>query len=249
MKKFFLIIFSLLLLASAYHIPARAISPTPAAEESTPTPKLDLEKIKELKDKVASKVSELRQKKKILLSGKIKTVKEDNITLTTDTGDKVVNFDKTTKYFWTKTSGTVMKINSGNLSEGDDFAVLAEGYDNEALSAIIMIGKINTFLIEGQIKSLNAVDKTFKIAIKDKETELLISVTEATDISILSSGNDFKTGKFGNLAKGGKVLIRGNYANSKNQDIQAKRILIFPQNEAQNQTNGISPAPTTSKKK
>lgn len=210
--KVFLIYLSLFLL----------ITPSVALSQTRET----FDKVKELKEKVASKVAELRQIKSFVLSGKVKSKEKESFILITEDGEKKISVDNDTKYFWINILGKKLNINYSNLEVNDDFAVLAFGDAENDLTASIAIGKLNNFAIMGKIVQ-EPVDKKLKLILIDKNTELSIIIKTSTEISHLAKDGRKIKSKISDLTKKSPLLIRGNYDEDSSKEISAQRMLIF----------------------
>lgn len=101
-----------------------------AADVATPSATGVIDKLKQiemLKEKIATKVAQLRENEKSGVSGKVKSVGDTTITLTTKTGEKTVSFLEDTIFF-KMTDGVKSDPldykQAKNLKEGDTLAVL-----------------------------------------------------------------------------------------------------------------------------
>lgn len=182
--------------------------------------------INEIKEKVASKVAEIRQSKQFVISGKVKSKNNESFILISDDGDKKILTDKTAKYYWINTIGKKINITYSNLAVDDDFAVLTKGFTIDETTASMAIGKFNTFVFKGMVIQ-EPVDKKITIRLEDKNTEIPIAIQTATNLSVLNKNGENATVKIADLKEETKLLIRGYYNTEKDNEIIATRVLIF----------------------
>jgi len=191
----------------------------------TPTPN-NLEKINDLKERVASKVAELRATKITILSGGIKSRSEDSFVLITSSGEKTISVGQDTKYYWASSAGKILKIGFSNLEKGDNFTVKTEGEDEGAI-ATILIGKDQTFTLIGTVTFIDNVNRNIKLSIKKNDKPLSIAVEKTTVISAISDKGTLDLGKFSDISENSSVFIRGRYTDNTRKEISAKRIIII----------------------
>lgn len=188
------------------------------------TPIDNLEKIRELKEKVASKVSELRQKKKQHISGEVKSAKDGIILLITPDGEKSVQVEKTTKYYWIKTNGEKLNLTFTNVEQGDAISIIGEGIDTDSITARTVIGKIKTFAISGNVSTWSKVNKQFTLKLENSEIKIMAT---AATVLLLGKDNKIVKGNLNDILDGAEVLVRGYNQDEINSSVTALRIIII----------------------
>lgn len=219
--------------------PTPKVSPTPkvtgsgeasASPSATGTADLinKLKQIEVLKDKIATKVAQLRSQDKTALSGTVKSLSKDkkSLIITTKNEDKTIGFDDDMIVYKTtddgKTESTISK-----LSEGDSIAVF--GYNNEdksVISAKYIYLKQSYVHFSGKIAD---IDKTnFTITIHGKGENLLIDIESYTKMTVFS----FETGKakvgFSKLKIGDLVSIVATPNATQKDRYSAVKLLQLP---------------------
>jgi len=94
------------------------IKHTPPETHTPPAKEESLEKIRKLKERVATKVAELKEKAKKAYFGEIKNISDSIIFLTTKKGEVRIKVDETTKIFSIGVGGRE-NITLKDLKEGE----------------------------------------------------------------------------------------------------------------------------------
>jgi hypothetical protein len=143
-----------------------------------------LRQIETLKDKIATKVAQLREQDKTAISGVIKEIQADkkNIILSTKKEERVIAYDDDT---------LVYKLSSGTKSEfsvtklAKDVAISVFGYNNEdksILSAKYIYQKQVPFIrIVGKIADIDK--QNYTITIHTKEGNMLVDIESYSKIT------------------------------------------------------------------
>lgn len=222
MKRIIFII-SLLFLFSVS--PSLAISPT-ASPSANPTVD-EVSIIRELKEKVAQKVTELRKNKKIVYYGEIKEIKEESFVLITNNGEKTIDTLQKTNYYWINTQGKKLKLSFSNLEKGDFVVIDGETEEGDKITAKTIVGKAQLFILMGNINKVIRDGQSLTVSFKAKDVPMTIIVTDNTDILNLNDDNSLKKGNFKDLESEEKIIILGSYNDNTKEKIQAKKIIIY----------------------
>lgn len=215
-------------------------TPTKKVVTPSPSPTLSvvdkLKKIEQLKDKIATKVAQLREEEKGALAGTVKKINTDQMTVTTRTGDRTVVFsDDTIVYSFTKDGKT--ETNENKIKEEQAIAVF--GYfdeKKETLSAkyIYLTGPV-IYLI-GKIAD---IDKTnYSISVKELKGTTVVDIETASKTYIITKDNTLAKGGFSKFKIGDIVHVQGTPNPKRENVIVADRVITVSQS--------ISPAPTIS---
>ncbi|MBI3379249.1 hypothetical protein HY029_00680 [Candidatus Gottesmanbacteria bacterium] len=187
MKKiiFIVIIFAVLILNSSI---VQAITSTPTPSDSpTPTITTFIDKLKQieiLKEKIATKVAEIRQTEKSGLNGTIKSVADTSITLTTKSTDQVISYSEDTIFF-KMTDGVKSEPldykQAKKLKSGDQLAIL--GYfdsSHSTFSAKYVYMTVTPLHLIGKIADM---DKTnYTITVNEPKGNTLVDIETYTKI-------------------------------------------------------------------
>jgi hypothetical protein len=208
------ILISILILISIFALSnSKVFAQATASATSTTTPSADkIEKnkqIEDLKERLATKVAELRQTTKKAISGIIKTVSISSITVETNERDiKLELTDDITVVDTTK--GTKANKTTEDLTDGA-YAVIFGMYDKtlDILTAkhIVIQKKPETF-VHGTITTVD--NKTYVIGVKTNDNrELTVDFEKTTDAKTWNgSGNSQKIG-FSKILSGDKIFVYG----------------------------------------
>ena len=197
-----------------------------------------LEKIRELKEKVARKVSQLRQEKKLVLMGEIKRLEDDGFVLMTNDGEKTVRTKKETKYYWINTNGKQLVITFDNFEKGDFVAVNGEKDVDDSILAKIVVGKLPSFFLTGVVTKVIQDGETLVVSFKEKGVSMSAVVSRNAKISLFDEKLNINLGRFTDIARGIKFMGYGSYKGDDKEKILVRYFLILskPSN-----TSTISP--------
>lgn len=174
MKKICLIVLTLLFISTNVSL---AASPSPSANPS-PVSSAALEKAKELKEKVASKIAELKVLSKRGVIGTIKSIKDTSIILTSNSKDITIDTDDTTKITLLQ-KGKRSTLKLSDLK--NDQVILVWGQynkDQETLKAKQILSRVFSQSIIGTVKS---IDKdNLVVLVKNDSKEYTFAITNAT---------------------------------------------------------------------
>lgn len=234
MKNNTIIIFTgLLIITTILSHPYQIFAQTPLSSSSAvpsqaPTEKSEkLKQIEDLKDRLATKVAELRKTSQKALFGIIKSVSVSSLTLETNDRDiKMELTDDITVVDTTK--GTKVKKTIENLTD-DAFAVVFGQYDGtlDILTAKhIVIQKKPETMVRGIISVVDAKAYTIGVTTIDNR-ELLVDFEKTTDAKMWSgTGNPAKIG-FSKIIPGDKMFVYGIVDAKDPNKISAIRLLTI----------------------
>ncbi len=224
MKKIFFIISLILITQISVHQSFAVTTPTPqtgASEEVKE--KLD-KQINQLKEKIASRVSELNLVEKRGMIGTVEEVKGNQVTLTDSKGDtRFVDVDELTKFssLANKTFGL------SDLTKGTKVSILGN-YNKQSKRMLARF--INTYTSPqyyfGSITALDPKNYQITIQMQDKTTMLVDINTVTTKITSYTAA-DLTRYTFAKLAIGDKVLVVGNPDKADPKMLVATRIIDY----------------------
>lgn len=200
------------------------VSPTPATGASEEVKeKLD-KQINQLKEKIASRVSELNLVEKRGVIGTVEEVKGNQVTITDAKGDtRFIDVDELTKFssLGNKTFGL------SDLTKGTKVSILGN-YNKQSKRMLARF--INTYTSpQYYFGSITAIDpKNYQITIQmqDKTTMLVDINTVTTKITSYTAA-DLTRYTFAKLAIGDKILVVGNPDKTDPKMLVATRIIDF----------------------
>ncbi len=235
MSKYTTIIFmsaiTIFLLFLPKSVAGQTTTPSPTASPS-PTGIIgslenNLEKIKLLKDKVATKVAEIRSNEKKAFFGKVTALGKDDLTLDLGKSETItVKPSEDTNYYTLDQNGDRNDSSKSKLKEGTPLSVF--GYfdlGNKQIDAkYIYIGPIPLHLV-GKITDLDR--KNFTVSIKTmSQDDWTIDIETFTKTLTISKGS-LQKGGFSKLSPGDLVHITGQVNSKEKNRASALRILVL----------------------
>lgn len=187
------------------------------------------EQIKDLRERVATKVAELKEKMRRAWVGNIKSISGKTITLTVKNSDKTVVTDENTLFFRIGADAR-KKIALTDLVV--DEKIVAFGQVNEEtnqMTAKVIIAKVLPFNLNGKVTAINSQAKTLTVASKKGNFTIIIEAN--TKILIWEKGQGLNNAELGQIKVNDRVHVNGltpvKPKENENQ-ITAKRILVLP---------------------
>lgn len=211
-----LILFFAVMQITVPQICAQSIKPKTSTVSATPaknaqasasaTPAEIIKKLKQieiLKEKIATKVAEIREKERGAVAGQVSKINQSSIILTTSKGNHTISFSEDT-IFYTFTDSTRQDINIKKLKEGDTVTVL--GYfnqDKSVISAKYIYLEKTLLHIVGKIVDIDKSNYT--ITVKAKEGDKVIDIETSTRTFLYQKGKGWQKGGFSKLKLGDKT--------------------------------------------
>ena len=233
---------------SATH--AQTKTPTASAgllpPSSTPADKELIDKLKQieiLKEKIATKVAQVRDEQKSGMMGIIKSIENNTIVIQNFLGEQKFSFSEDTVVF--KMENNLKKeAKTSDLKNGQLISSL--GNYNDArdllLSKFIYIQEYPT-RITGKIADLDK--SNFTLTVKAKDGDQLIDIEKNTAISIYQKGKGSQKGGFSKFKLGDTVFIIASTNAKEENRFNALRIIDLPSlNTSPTSTASPTPSPT-----
>ena len=197
--------------------------------------------IDEIKDRVATKVAELRQSEKRAMFGTVKSTSVSSITVETTTKD--IKIELTDNIAVAQTiKGKRTKLTTDDLSKGDVITIFGN-YDPtlDILSALaIYIQSPPSLLVNGTITDVSKKDFTITISTPQGQS-YVVDVEKVTKILSWTKDNGIAKAGFSTLTIGDSAHIAGTAEPKETNRISALRILTVG-----NLTGAPGPTPTPS---
>ncbi|MBI4067307.1 hypothetical protein HY407_02895 [Candidatus Gottesmanbacteria bacterium] len=226
-------IIGLFLLASPLFAQATTptISPTPTLSSSpTQSSLLDkLEKIKILKEKVASSVAEIRKSGKSALSGTITSIKDDQINLShPQKGNTTITITEDTSFYGFDKNDDRIELTNSKIKTGD--SISAFGYlleDEKSLDGrIIYLNPLPPIYITGKIADIDRDNFTINLKTTSLE-DWIIDIETITRTQEYTRTTKLQKGGFSKLQAGDLVHIYGTPNDKEKNRASALRILVI----------------------
>ena len=193
------------------------------AQESTNTAK-----IKELKDKLASRVAELNLQTKKMIQGEIKTLSDQKIILTNNNIEINVNLDDDTTLTQQTGDGKKKTIKVDSMKSGQNiftWGSFNSGTNVMTASNITVVDM--PAIIIGRIKSIDS--KNYQLIVTEGNKDILVDHNFSTKDLILNKDYNTAKGGFSKFAEKQLVYVFGYNTTDKNDKpmLSAQRIIIL----------------------
>lgn len=228
-KKIFSVIILLLtgIVILSSNIFAQTITPV-ATDSSLITP--DKKNIEKLKEKIATKVAELREKNNKAISGFVIDTGDQGIKIKDEkeTEYEIKSDEILTKYY--QISGTQLKeIKLSEIKKG--FFVIATGVVNDNVINANIVYVDEMFLVKsGKITEVNKENYSLKVVTADKDVYILDIETTTKQQMINIKTLEFERTGFSKIKEGDTVhFVVKKTGEEKNNTYKAVKILIIPQ--------------------
>lgn len=221
-------LFIIIVIFSTFASVTYAATPSSQPTSSTSTESSDLiDKLKQieiLKEKIATKVAEIRNNEKAASFGNIKKIDKNTLTVGTKKGDQTIYFSEDTEIYSLIKSGKT-KILSSKLAEGDRVTVF--GYldtDKTSINAKYIYVMPNIISLIGKITDKDTKNFTITLQANDGQTVLVDIETYTKSYSLnLAKKTLDKTG-FSKLSQEDVVRVIGTQNEKEDNRISASRI-------------------------
>lgn len=226
-----------------FSVAAYAISPTPT--DSSPTPDI----INQLKDRIASRVAQLKLVERRGIIGIVEAVSNTQISVMDLHGNiRFIDVDELTKFSSQKNSDS---FGISDITKGTIISALGL-YNKDSkrlLSRFTNVVDLPLF-IHGTIASLDKENYAFDVNY-EKKKKITVDVENTTKTYTYTKDTDLVRSGFSKLAENEKVFVVG-VKNLKNPDrVIGLRVIRFPEikTEVSATPSPSSPSPTISEKK
>jgi hypothetical protein len=230
MKKLFITISSVLslLLFTGYagaQSPSANPSGTPATTDAEKEQKL-IDQINNLKEKVASKVAELRLVEKRGIIGIVTEVSGNKITLS-DTADqtRLIDVDELTNFSSPSAKGT---FGISDISKGTKLSIVGlYNKQSKRILARFVESYIVPSFVTGIVVDVDSANFTMTV-LSENKNETIVDIENVTRTSTYTEEDDITRAGFSKIAQGDRVHVIGYPDRREKNRITGTRILIFP---------------------
>lgn len=211
---------------------AWAVKPDP--EEATPPGKKiqeeRQEQIKELRERVATRVAELREKMRRAWLGDIKSITGTTIVLTTKQGDKTVLTNEDTIFLRIRAAGR-RKITLADLSVGEEIVAFGQvAGETGEMTAKVIIARVFPVKINGKVTAIDVEGGTITVQAL-RRGSFIVDVETTTKILVWEKGKELTKSGLSKIKVGDRVHVHGTTPTKPKEGekrITANRILVLP---------------------
>lgn len=201
----------------------RLLAASPATPSSTVIDKL--KQIEILKEKIATKVAEIRASEKAGIYGTVKSATKSKLNIKTKTSETTVDY-LDDAIFYSLTDTEKAEISASKIKEGDQ--IVAFGYfDNTktTLSAKFIYLTPKTLHLIGKIADIDK--EGYTITVKEPQGNMLVDIETYSKIYLLATDKKLAKGGFSKLKIGDIAHVAG-IPNSKEENrLSATRIITL----------------------
>jgi len=204
-------------------VKTKAVTPTVTGTEEV----IDkLKQIEQLKEKIATKVAEIRDKDKKGAYGTVSKIEKDSLTLQGKKGETAVTYSDDTVYYSLST-GEKKESTAKNISVGDTVSVLGYLTDDKAKITAKYIYLHPTYLhTTGKIVDIDKDNYT--ITIKEKQGNQVVDIETSTKINLYVKGKDWQKGGFSKFKLGDYIHAIGTPNAKDKSKITGLRVYVIP---------------------
>ena len=260
--KHFVTILTICLIAHIAATSVYAATPTPtrsiqtATASGTPASTKKVTVMDDLKERLATKVAELRQSQKKALFGIVKAISISTLTLETKTSEIKIELTDAIKVFQTlKDKRTELSLD--DVAKSDSVVIFGD-YDTSLdlmKSKVIVIQNPIPERIHGIVTAIDTKEYTVSVETSEKQT-YIVDIEKYTAVSAYSKTDGTAKSGFSKLTVGETVFVSGKANGKIEHRISADRILNIGNlsgttptpTEASTPTASSSATPSTSKK-
>ncbi len=201
---------------------------TKSAKNVSPTP-VNNEKVQELKEKLATKVAEIRENQKRGFYGEISSLAKTTFTLATTNGEIRVRFDTNTQVFDISGSKKSEKTTT-DLKNTQTASVLGlyEPDDKTVTAKVLLLHALPRY-IQGTISALDKAGANVSLK-TDKGETLTVDYERTTKADELSTSGKLAKSGFSRLAIGDKLLAWATPAADDVNNFSFQRLFRIPEN-------------------
>ncbi len=203
--------------------PAVAQTATPSPTSSQPTM---VDQITDLKDRIASRVAQLKLVDKRGIVGIVQSTSSTQITMEDiNKNTRFVDVDEITKFSSPSASGT---FGISDLTKGTKISVLGL-YNKQSRRITARFIAVDTFptTLSGQVSSFDAKEFTFKVASEDG-SQTTVDVENVTKTSVYTKKTEMEKAGFSRIEVGQRVFVTGFLDKKEKFRMVATRIILFP---------------------
>jgi hypothetical protein len=234
MKKIILIIALTALTATPIYAqtklasPSGKISPTakPTQEATSSSIISKLKQIETLKEKIATKVAELREKDTSGILGTIKKIDSGTMIVTSQGVDKKVTYSDDTVYYQLK-DGDRTDAKNTILKEGALIGIVGiYNSDKSSLAAKTVYTEDINYNVYGKVSDIDR--DSYTITVKTKDGSQVVDIETTTKVFIYSENKKVEKSGFSKLKVGDPVHVFSTFKQKESGKIRGDKIYALP---------------------
>jgi len=225
-KKFFLrfitLVISFLFLLDFFILASEKITSDSAKKESE-------KEVEILKEKIASKVAELRQENKQVISGKIVAIKQGEIEIVNNNNEKkIVSIDDLLTKYYSINLNQKREINFSDLKK-DDYIVVSGIINDKGINADMIFVDEKYIVDFGKIMEINKEEYWLKVVTSTNETISLDIETFTKQWLLNIKSLELEKTGFSKIKEGDTIHFVVRDKKNENNRFSAQKIVIIPQ--------------------
>lgn len=186
--------------------------------------------IQQLKEKIATKVAELREKNNKAISGSVSEIVSNTIKLKTDDdGEYLVKLDETLTKYYQIIGGQKKEIRGADIKK-DSYVVVSGIINDKKIDANFIYIDQPYMVASGKIIEVNKSEFYLKVVTNDKDT-LFLDIEDYTKRQIINIKTlSIEQTGFSKIKEGDAIhFVVKKTGNEKDNRYSAQKILIVPQ--------------------
>lgn len=247
-KKIFTLIFlaPLIITVSLVFGQDKEITPTPLKEVATPT-KGATDKIQELKDRVASRVAELKKEKLGPLTGTIKSTSDGVLILISNNTEYSVQLDEEAKVYSIDNNLKKKEVKLTDIEKNSYISIIGT-IDKEQKTAIakVIVAKSANQVVIGKVTSISTKDSTITLTSAGNKTYTVDIDTDTTINTFDLQKETFTKISLSKIETDSRIHVYAVIGKEENK-VTALRILVLPSQIKAGLTPEVSVSPTGTK--
>lgn len=211
---------------SLFMVGSKAIAQTSTVSATPATTSSNLKQVESLKERLATKVAEMRQTQKKAVTGSVKEITTTAMTLTTTAKDlKIEMTDELTVIQYLKGKRTTLA--EDDISKGDNVVIFGD-YDSalDIIQAKIVFIEPTTQnqRVSGIVTDINRTDYTLTIKTRDNKS-YVIDIEGTTKTNIWTKSDGMVKSGYSKINSGDNLEILGVKTTKEDNRLSAVRIL------------------------
>lgn len=226
MKKIilFILVCSLILISA---MPVKGVvDSSPSAAKNNQ----ELDKIRQLKEKVAEKVAKLKVGSEKIYQGKVMENNEGLITLIDENNNQLkIQTNSQTSFIWLNTDAKKLTISLKDIVKNDYVTAWGEvNQETNLLTARVISGRLPLFFFTCLVSETNTITNVLSCQNKVKAKTFDLTIDEKTNISLYQTNGKVITYDWKKIPANSLIVVKAIDKNQPNDLLTALSIINFP---------------------
>ena len=186
--------------------------------------------VDKLKEKIASKVAEIKPDKKIIIKGKVTKIDAKNKAFTFSSKDKTyeISFPLKTQFFWIKADNEKLSLNFNNIEIDDELVIMGDEVagDNQVI-AKLLFGKSFLKNIVGKVVAINLKAHLVTVKTLASETTYTIDIAGMENKMLMIKNHKEQNVPIDQLSNNSIILSKGIMKDMKKNLLTAKSFYLI----------------------